>query len=223
MRFPPKHLTVFLLLLPAALGAQQAASRQGDSTAQIQQSQIQQPQIPPPHYWRNFSLGFITSILSHEAGHIITAYAIGGHPTIGLNKGRPTIYSGIDASIDPHKQFLFSSAGLNVQAIQDELLIDIPHHARGNSFERGMLAGGFATAFFYATLGRNANVSDITFMARTSSLSKTEASLIYVGLASIQMFRISRDHHYANFFMIPKQKTATSKGGVAVGVAILPE
>jgi hypothetical protein len=209
MIFAPKHLTLFLAL-PAALFAQQP--QRADSAGQI----------PPANYWRNVTLGFISSILFHEAGHIVTAYAIGGHPTFGFNKGRPTIYSGIDASTDPHKQFLFSSAGLNVQAVLDELVLDVPHHSKGNAFERGILAGGIATAYFYATVGRNASVSDITFMAKTSSLSKTQASLIYAGLATIQVFRISLDHHYANFFMRPRQEPGKDKGGLDVGVAILP-
>jgi hypothetical protein len=212
MRFAPKHLILLSLVLPAALGAQRS-HLQTDSVTQIR----------PPHYWRNVSLGFISSILAHEAGHIVTAYAVGGHPTFGFNDGRPTIYSGIDAQTDPHKQFLFSSAGLNVQAVMDELVLDVPHPGKGGSFERGILAGGIATAYFYATLGRNASVSDITFMAETSSLSKTQASLIYAGLATVQMFRISLDHHYANFFMRPWSQPGKDKGGMNLGVAILPD
>lgn len=143
------------------------------------------------------------------------SYALGAHPTFGLEHGKPTVYSGIDATRDPHDQFLFSSAGLNVQAIMDEAILDIPHH-RGGAFERGLLAGGIATAYFYATLGRNAPNSDITYMARTSSLNKTSASLIYAGLATIQTIRIAHDDHYANFFMRPSRT-----GSVIIGVAVL--
>jgi hypothetical protein len=145
------------------------------------------------------------------------SYALGAHPYLGFESGKPTVFSGIDATLEPHKQFLFSSAGLDVQAILDEAILDIPHH-RGGSFERGILAGGIATAYFYATVGRNAGNSDITYMARTSSLSRTQASLIYAGLATIQTFRIARDGHYANFFLRP-----SASGAVNVGVAILPE
>jgi len=143
--------------------------------------------------------------------------AVGAHPHIGFDKGRPTIYSGINATSDPHKQFLFSSAGLTVQAILDEGILDVPH-SRGSAYERGLLTGGIATAFFYATLGRNASNSDITFMARTSSLSKTQASMIYAGLAAIHTVRIARDGHYADFFVRPGPTA-----GMRVGVAILPE
>lgn len=145
------------------------------------------------------------------------SYALGAHPYFALDHGKPTVYSGIDATLDPRKQFLFASAGLNVQAILDEAILDVPH-ARGNAFERGILAGGIATAYFYATVGRNAGNSDITYMAQTSSLSRTEASLIYAGIATIQTFRIARDGHYANFFMRP-----SANGSLSVGVAILPE
>ncbi len=145
------------------------------------------------------------------------AYALDAHPYLGLEGGKPTVYSGIDAHLDPRKQFLFASAGLNLQAILDEAILDIPHH-RGGAFERGILAGGTATAYFYATIGRNAGNSDITYMASTSALSRTQASLIYAGLATVQTFRIAHDGHYANFFMRP-----SGAGSVSVGVAILPD
>ena len=171
----------------------------------------------PDHYWRNFAAGFASSIAAHEAGHVGMSYALGAHPHFGFEGGKPTVFSGIDATHDPHKQFLFSSAGLNVQAIVDEAILDLPHH-RGGSFERGLLAGGIATAYFYATIGRNAPNSDIADMARTSSLTKTQASLIYAGLATIQSIRIARDGHYANFFMRP-----SPSGAISVGVAVLPD
>ena len=38
----------------------------------------------PPNYWRRFSYGFAASILFHEAGHIVTAVAVGGHPSFGF-------------------------------------------------------------------------------------------------------------------------------------------
>lgn len=145
------------------------------------------------------------------------ALAEGSHPYFAMDRGRPTVYSGIDARLDRRKQFLFSSAGLDVQAVLDEGILDVPH-SRGSAFERGILAGGIATAYFYATLGRNADNSDITFMARTSSLNKTQASLIYAGLATLHVIRITHDHHYANFFLRP-----SSGGALSVGVSILPE
>ena len=170
----------------------------------------------PPHYWRNLAAGFATSILAHEAGHVAASLIVGAHPHFGLEDGKPTVFSGIDANRQPYKQFVFSSAGLTVQAIVDEMILDIPHN-RGGSFERGILAGGIATAYFYATFGRNAPNSDITYMARTSTLSKTQASLIYAGLATIQTVRIARDGRYANFFLRP-----SFAGGINVGVALLP-
>src|SRR5262249_34840144 len=56
-------------------------------------------------YWTRFTAGAISSILLHEAGHIATSYAVGGHPSFGFDDFRPTIYSGIDSHIEPHKQF----------------------------------------------------------------------------------------------------------------------
>jgi hypothetical protein len=164
------------------------------------------------HYWGRFALGFAGSILAHETAHLLTAYAVGSHPHVGLDRGRPTIFSGIDTRLYPHKQFLFSAAGLTTQALIDEAILDIPH-ARGGAIERGILAGGIGTTLFYITIGRNASVSDITFMAKTSSLSKTQLSLIFGGFSAIHALRISRNPAYDHFFIRP------AENGIAAGVS----
>ncbi len=163
-------------------------------------------------YWRAFAEGVITSLGVHEGGHIVTAYAVGGRPSFGFNKGRPTIYSGINSQLEPRKQFEFSSAGLTAQSLLDEGILDVPHE-RGTAFERGMLAGGIGTALFYATIGRNGSVSDMDFMSRTSSLSKNELTVIVGGIAVLHTIRVSRDGHYANFFMRP-----STSGALRIGV-----
>jgi hypothetical protein len=106
--------------------------------------------------------------------------------------------------------------GLNVQAAMDEGILDVPHR-RGAPFERGVLAGGIATALFYVTLGRTASVSDVDFMARTSSLSKTDITIIYGGVAALHAFRIHRDERYADFFVRPDVNAGK---GLKVGVDI---
>jgi hypothetical protein len=153
-------------------------------------------------YWKRFGAGVATSILIHEAGHIGTAIASGAHPTFGFDKARPTIYSGIDSERYPRRQFWFSSAGLNIQSVLDESILDIPH-ARGSAFERGLLGGGIGTTVFYLTIGRTGSVSDVEFMARTKVLTKTQATLIYGSVALMHSWRISRDPAYANFFARP--------------------
>jgi len=202
--------------LPAQLPAQTTAARA--TAAAPSRSTID---ATPPGYWRKLAAGFATSILAHEAGHIITAYAVGSHPTFGFDRGRPTVYSNIDPIADPNGQLLFSSAGLVVQTVMDEAILDIPHAGRGAPFERGILAGGLSTAWFYATVGRNARVSDITWIARTSSLSRGQAALIYAGIATVQALRIAHDGHYANFFAQPEPLPG-GRAGLRVGVAILP-
>lgn len=170
--------------------------------------------------WRKLVAGMATSLLLHEGGHVLTAYAVGARPTLGFDRGRPTVFSGIDPRRDPHDQFLFSSAGLVVQTLLDEAILDVPHQ-RGGAFERGILAGGIGTAWFYATVGRNTRVSDITWIARTSSMSRARAAALYAGLATIQALRIARDGHYANFFLRPSRSVA-GRTGITVGVAIRP-
>ncbi|HEY6088587.1 MAG TPA: hypothetical protein VD771_02240 [Gemmatimonadaceae bacterium] len=164
----------------------------------------------PDNYWRRFALGFGVSILAHEAAHIMTSLAVGAHPYVAFDKGRPTVFSGIDGEKEPRKQFLFSAAGLTTQALIDEAILDIPH-SRGGAIERGVLAGGIGTTLFYITLGRNGSVSDISVMARTSSLSKTQLSLIFGGVSAIHAWRISRNSKYSHFFVRP------TGNGAAVG------
>jgi hypothetical protein len=161
-------------------------------------------------YWKKFVVGAGVSLLAHESAHILTSLALGFHPHVGLDHGRPTIFSGIDSRRYPHKQFLFSAAGLTTQALIDEAILDIPH-SRGGAVERGILAGGIGTTLFYITIGRNGSVSDISFMARTSSLSKTQLSLIFGGFSAIHALRISRDPAYSHFFVRP------TENGVGVG------
>lgn len=166
-----------------------------------------------------FASGFASSILAHEGGHIIAAYVVGGRPSFGLNDGRPTIYSGIDANLEPGRQFVFSSAGLTVQSVLDETILDAPHHSgsTAGAFERGLLAGGIATSFFYVTIGRTGSVSDVDFMARTSALSKTSITAIYGGVALLHSWRIAHNGRYAHFFARPGPF-----GGMRLGVSVDP-
>jgi hypothetical protein len=166
----------------------------------------------PANYWRRFGYGFTASILLHEAAHIATAFAVGGNPHFGFDKLRPTVYSGIDSRLEPHKQFLFSAAGLTVQSLIDEGILDIPH-SRGGAFERGMLGGGIGTTLFYLTIGRSGSVSDVDFMARTHALNALQITLIFGSVAAMHTIRISRDPHYANFFARPR-----ADGGMDLGL-----
>jgi hypothetical protein len=153
-------------------------------------------------YWRRFAFGFGASIIAHESAHVLSSLLMGFHPHVGLDRGRPTIFSGIDSRRYPHKQFIFSASGLVAQTLINEAILDIPHEG-GGPIERGILAGGIATTLFYITIGRNGSVSDIAFMSRTSSLSKTQLSLIFGGVSAIQALRISRNPKYDHFFVRP--------------------
>jgi hypothetical protein len=170
----------------------------------------------PRRHWARFALGFATSLAVHEAAHVVASYVEGATPSFGFDKARPTIYSGIDESADPHRQFVFSSAGLTAQTLLDEALLDVPHR-RGGSFESGILAGGLATVAFYVTIGRNAPVSDVTRMAATSSLSRTQISLIFGGVSALHAARI----HHGGYFATPFA-TPTEGGRLKVGVWMEP-
>lgn len=188
-------LAVLLLLAPATARAQAS-----DSV------------VLSSNYWKLLSLGAATSILLHEAAHIGVAFAVGAQPTFGFDKLRPTVFSGINSRVEPHKQFWFSAAGLTMQSLIDEGILDIPH-VRGSAFERGMLGGGIGTTLFYLTIGRVGSVSDVDFMARMRVLTKTQVTLIFGSVAALHTFRISRDKHYANFFARPRD------GRLDVGVS----
>jgi len=186
-------------LLPVSLAAQEADS--------VRLS---------PSYWPRLTAGAVTSVLLHETGHIAAALIVGNSPTFGFDKLRPTIYSGIDSHLEPHKQFLFSAAGLTVQSLIDEGILDIPHH-RGGAFERGMLAGGIGTTVFYLTIGRRGSVSDIEFMARMHGMTRTQSTLLFGGIAALHTIRISRGDQYAHFFVRPRVDGRTD-----VGINITP-
>jgi len=78
-------------------------------------------------------LGFGASILAHESAHILSSLAMGFHPYIAFDKGRPTVYSGIDSDKHPDKQFIFSAAGLTTQALINEAILDIRTPAAARS------------------------------------------------------------------------------------------
>ena len=166
------------------------------------------------HYWRDFAAGAATSLLLHEAAHVGTSLALGARPSFGFDRGRPTVFSGINPVAEPRKQFLFSSMGLDVQALLDEIILDVPHD-RGAPFERGVLAAGIGTALFYVTIGRRASVSDIDLMSRTSSLSRTDLTVIYGGIALLHTLRIRHDGRYAHFFVRPAPR---GEEGLRIGI-----
>lgn len=155
---------------------------------------------PQDNYWRRFALGVGASLLAHETAHLLAAIAVGAHPYIAFDKGRPTVFSGIDINKSPRKQFIFSAAGLTTQVLINEAILDVPH-SRGGAIERGVLAGGIGTTLFYITFGRNGSVSDIAMMERTSSLSKAQLSLIFGGVSALHAWRVIRDPRYDHFFV----------------------
>jgi len=180
--------------LPAGINAQQLSPFSATSSH-------------PSDYWTKLAFGFGISLLAHESAHVLSSLAMGFHPSLGFDHGRPTVYSGIDSQKYPHKQFIFSASGLTTQALIDELILDIPHR-RGGSIERGVLAGGIGTTLFYITIGRNGSVSDVSFMSRMSHMSKTQISLIFGGVNAIHAFRIARDPAYDHFFVAPSENGA---------------
>jgi hypothetical protein len=144
--------------------------------------------------WFVFFAGGFTSLGLHETGHIVASFAVGAHPSFGFT----------------------------VQTVLDEAILDIPH-PRGSTFERGILFGGLATTAFYITLGRNGSVSDVEYMARTSSLSKWGVSAIYGGIAATQVLRMSFMGAYAHFFAEPLPPEGRAKyGAFNIGVRLTP-
>lgn len=156
----------------------------------------------PTHARRAWLAGALASYLLHEAGHVGASYALGARPRFELDKGRPTVFSGIDMSREPHKQLVFSSMGLVVQAVLDEAVLDLPG-AGDSPFARGMLASGLGTALFYITAGRNGAVSDISLISRTSGISKGRVSLIVGGVAALHATRFAARHGLSALFVLP--------------------
>ena len=156
--------------------------------------------------WLTFVGGVITSIASHESAHVLASIAMGGTPSFGFDRSRPVIYSGINPTTDPHRQFVFSASGMSTQLLLNEVLLDWPHShgGRAGAFERGLLAGGVGTVVFYFTIGRNASVSDVDQMARYSGLDKWSLTAIFGGVAATDVIRIMLNDRYGpHFFALP--------------------
>jgi hypothetical protein len=202
-------LSFFLLLATTRASAQAAligepsglavSAIRADSTASPKASRLVHP---GGVYWQKFAAGFAASILLHEAGHVGSSLAFGGRPSFGFDRARPTVFANLPYNADQRERFVFSSAGLTLQSLLDEMILDVPH-GRGAAFERGILAGGIGTTLFYITLGRNGRVSDVQTMSHASGMSKNQISLIYGGIAAMHMVRIAHDGRYANFFARP--------------------
>ena len=166
--------------------------------------------------WLEFGVGFMASIVAHEAGHILASLAVGGDPSVGFDTGRPVVYSGIDAFAHPNKQFAFSASGMAVQLLINEVILDWPRGPGvAGEFERGMLASGVGTVLFYFTIGRNSSVGDVNWMARSSGLSKWGLTAIYGGVALSDVVRISLRERYAHFFAFPG-----SAGTLNIGMSL---
>ena len=171
----------------------------------------------PRHYWKKFAAGFASSILAHEGAHVVTAYAVGGHPTIGIQQGTPDRLLGDLRSSCSRTSSSSSRAWASTSRRRWTRGSSTCRTVAAPRSSAGVLAGGIATALFYVTIGRTASVSDVDFMARTSSLSKTDITIIYGGVAALHALRIHRDERYADFFVRPD----TSAGkGLRVGVDI---
>lgn len=183
-----KRATIALFLACATAGAQHA-----DTVASS------------AGYWRRLGAGVATSILLHEAAHVTASFTGGAHPSFGFDKARPTVYSGIDVRDHPRRQFWFSAAGLTVQSLLDEAILDVPH-ARGGAFERGLLAGGIGTTVFYLTIGRTGAVSDVEYMARTRVMSKTQITMLYGAIAAAHSWRVATNPVYDHFFVAPHDR-----------------
>jgi hypothetical protein len=188
----------------ANVAVQGGAAQGSDSVPRSEASALVRP---GRSYWHRFAAGFAASILLHEAGHIGASVAVGGRPSFGLDRARPTVFANMPVTATQGQHFLFSSAGLTLQSLADELILDVPHR-RGAAFERGVLAGGIGTTLFYITLGRTGRVSDVQTMSLASGLSKTQVSAIYGSVAALHMIRIARNGRYANFFARPSRDGA---------------
>ncbi|HEX9728417.1 MAG TPA: hypothetical protein VGA37_07940 [Gemmatimonadales bacterium] len=197
-----------------------AAQRQGETDSTSVTPVVVQATIPEPRSfsWWAFTAGILTSLAAHETGHVVAALVLGASPSLGFDTGRPVIYSGIDPRLNPHDQFAFSAAGMSVQLLLNEIILDWPGHTAGlaGEFERGVLASGIGTVLFYFTVGRNTSVSDVQNMADYSGLSKWSLTAIFGGVAATDVLRIALRQRYAHFFAYPGPDH-TMRVGVRLG------
>ncbi len=164
-------------------------------------------QAPPAtrHFsWPRFGEGVLVSVAAHELGHIASALALGGSPSLAFDEGRPVIESGIDGVVHPARAFSFSASGMAVQLAANEAILDWPHGNRpAGAFARGFLVGGIATVAFYVTLGRTAKVGDMAQMEMFSSLSPWTLTAIFGGVALSDAVRLIVNPRYGSLFLMP--------------------
>lgn len=194
---------VLLAALAAPAVAQQAAGAGGAADSVV--APVTTPPVPRRFSWPAFGAGFLTSLLAHEAAHLASAFFLGGQPSVGFDRGRPVVYSGIDPQVHPGDQFIFSASGMAVQLAVNEVILGSRHAPEpAGAFERGVLAGGIGTVLFYFTVGRNSPVSDVDHMARASGVSKWWLTAIYGGVAASDVARVAVRSRYApHLFALP--------------------
>src|SRR5438477_297857 len=84
----PGLLGIFLFC-----GAPISASAQSGPTVPFGRFATGEAAASNDSYWRRFALGFGASILAHESAHVVSSLLMGFHPHVGLDRGRPTIFS----------------------------------------------------------------------------------------------------------------------------------
>lgn len=205
---------VLLALLAAPAAAQGAAGAAGARGAADTAATPVVGPVPRRFSWPQFGAGFLTSILAHEAAHVATAFFVGGRPSVAFDGPRPVVYSGIDPELHPGDQFVFSSSGMAVQLLINEVILGTHDDAApAGAYERGVLAGGIGTVLFYFTVGRNSPVSDVDHMARHSGVSKWWLTLIYGGVAASDVVRVAVRSRYApHLFALPGPRGALVVG-----------
>ena len=175
-------LAAFFLV--AALGIPAArlhAQTPADSTAVDRPAPRAGCRTPRATYWRRMAAGFATSILAHEAAHCRHRRGRRRPPHLRLEQG--TAYGLLGARRGHPEAPAIPLLQHGAQRPGAPRRGDSRRAASGRrAFERGVLAGGIATALFYVTIGRTASVSDVTSWLerrrspRGTSRSSTEGS-----------------------------------------------
>lgn len=139
--------------------------------------------------WGEFSLGFLSGILTHELGHYIVALSKGYKVS---HDGLSIVYPG--AILSDSNRLKLASAGFQAQWLLSEALLRDKYGKEmkeplGN-FSTGAISSHLGISLAYLTILKNHKQGDIAGIAASTGLTNTQASLIFAIPAVLDAWRL---------------------------------
>jgi hypothetical protein len=142
--------------------------------------------------WGRFTLGFVSGIAAHEAGHLVVATTKGYRPS---HDGLSITYPGTDFTRPGQLQL--ASAGFQTQWVLSELVLRDVHgreHIKPPSdFGAGVVCSYIGVSAAYLTFLKNQISGDVYGMSRASQMSHDRIALMMAIPAALDAWRLFGD------------------------------